>query len=265
MRDRDVRGGGGARVSRLTGRLLLLFGCLAFGLALTGFGQAASATGPTGRQEAWQAARRDFPKFLTAALKRGSDYGFLPTDVAESVALAEPIPVYSLTPPTGAGLSPDGRDLYGAVAPAGEWIFPVAVSNAYRTLFGVRLRGSGWKGSYLGNPVLAANLQGIRCAWSTNGVDRFDLLSCVNPRGFFFSVPGHTPPNLTPALPVIQPPALSLSPPSDWAAVTPAHTLLASLNAYWAQQAQEEAEAADPLGQNTKDKRPSQQPKGENR
>lgn len=185
-------------------------------------------------QKAKDAAQRDFPKFLTAALLKKADYGFKPDDTQANVSLGEPIFVYALPPEIIADLTVDGANLVSLIEPAGEWIFPVQVSNEYRTLFGVRLRGNGkeWKGSYLGNSDLAGKLQGIRLAWSAGDVDRFKLVSCVSPRAFFFISLDVPYANLTPVTMISLDSGEKMEPPSQWKEVRPAQIALEILKAY---------------------------------
>lgn len=185
--------------------------------------------GPASIAAARLAAEADFPKFIDAAWPQRAPYGFLADDARESVALAEPFCVFGLDAEAVARLHA-GETVASAVRPAGEWIFPVAAAGAWRTLFGVRPAADGWRGVYLGNPQLAAALAGLRQAWG----DDVLLLSSTDPRGFFFSVPGRGPTNLTPLTGVKVVDGGFLEAPADWrelqdlAAILPllqAHTL----------------------------------------
>jgi hypothetical protein len=117
-------------------------------------------------------------------------------------------------------------------------IYPVEVKQEYRTLFGVRLRSNNeWKGTYLGNQYLAASLQGIRKAWSSKGVDDFKLVSCTQPRSFFFIALHAKKPNLTPVTRVSVREDKYLLPPAKWDSVTEAKPVLESLKRFWKKEA----------------------------
>lgn len=179
------------------------------------------------------AANRDFPGFLTGAWSRKMDYGFKATDEQNDVSLAKPVLVYSIDEKIVGNLN-GGAGLVAAVKPIGELIYPVQVKQEYRTLFGVRLRSNNeWRGTYLGNPHLAASLQGIRKAWASKDGDGFKLVSCIQPRSFFFIALNSDKPNLTPVTRVVVGSGQYLVPPADWKVITPAETVLESLKLYW--------------------------------
>jgi len=183
------------------------------------------------------AAKRDFPRFLQAAWSRKTDYGFKAADEQNDVSLAAPIFVYGIDEEIVGKLKKE-KDLASAVEPVGEWIYPVQVNNEYRTLFGLRLKNnSEWRGVYLGNPYLAASLQGIRKAWSSKHGDDFKLVSCVQPRSFFFIALHAGKPNLTPVTRVSLGGSLHLAPPADWNSITSAGAVLESLKSFWKSQA----------------------------
>lgn len=178
------------------------------------------------------AADRDFPSFLAGAWSRKADYGFKAEDKQKDVSLGEPIVVYGIDEEIVGQLHRE-KDLVTAVKPVGEWIFPVQVKQEYRTLFGVRLRESGWKGDYLGNPYLAASFQGIRKVWASKDGDGFKLVSCVHPRSFFFIALHADKANLTPVTRVSLGSGEYLIPPPDWNSITPAGVALESLRLFW--------------------------------
>jgi hypothetical protein len=179
------------------------------------------------------AANRDFPGFLTGAWSRKMDYGFKATDEQNDVSLAEPVLVYSIDEKIVGNLN-GGAGLVAAVKPIGELIYPVQVKQEYRSLFGVRLRSNDeWRGTYLGNPYLAASLQGIRKAWTSKDGDGFKLVSCIQPRSFFFIALNSDKPNLTPVTRVSLENGKYLAPPPDWNSITPAETVLESLKRFW--------------------------------
>ena len=178
------------------------------------------------------AANRDFPGFLASAWSRKVDYGFKETDEQNDVSLAEPVLVYSIDEEIVGKLNRE-EDLAAAVKPIGELIYPVQVKQEYRSLFGVRLRGDEWRGTYLGNPYLAASLQGIRKAWASKDGDGFKLVSCVQPRSFFFIALHANKPNLTPVTRVSLGSGKYLAPPPDWNSITPAGVVLESLKSFW--------------------------------
>ncbi|MFZ0034544.1 MAG: hypothetical protein WAK60_06105 [Sedimentisphaerales bacterium] len=181
---------------------------------------------------ATSAAKRDFPRFLKAAWSRKADYGFKADDEQNDVSLAEPILVYGIDEDIVGKISGEGG-LAAAVEPVGEWIYPVQVKKEYRTLFGVRLRKSGWGGTYLGNPYLAASLQGIRKTWASKDGDGFKLVSCIQPRSFFFIALHADKPNLTPVTGVSLGEGQHFAPPTDWKAITAAGPVLESLKHFW--------------------------------
>jgi hypothetical protein len=184
-------------------------------------------------QLATVAANRDFPGFLTGAWSRKMDYGFKATDEQNDVSLAEPVLVYSIDEKIVGNLN-GVAGLVAAVKPIGELIYPVQVKQEYRSLFGVRLRSNNeWRGTYLGNPYLAASLQGIRKAWPSKDGDGFKLVSCIQPRSFFFIALNSDKPNLTPVTRVVVGSGQYLVPPADWKIVTPAETVLESLKLFW--------------------------------
>jgi len=221
------------------------FGCLFFGLLTLLFffkspasaqAPGASVLTPESIQRASDAAHEDFPNFLRAALQRPADYGFMPGDDDSNVRLASPLFIYNLAADSTNSVAADGSNLLSVIEPAGEWIFPVSVGNDdYRTLFGVRLHGQVWKAAYLGNSYLAKQIQGLRAAWRKDGIDRFKLVSCVNPRAFFFIVEDAPLPNLTPLTPLVFGPNQKLMPPSDWQEITPASISVGFLKALWSQ------------------------------
>jgi hypothetical protein len=179
------------------------------------------------------AAKRDFPKFLRSAWENKTDYGFKSSDDQNNVSLAAPIFVYGIDEEIVGKLKKE-KDLAATVEPVGELIYPVEVKQEYRTLFGVRLRSNNeWKGTYLGNPYLAASLQGIRKAWSSKGNDNFKLVSCTQPRSFFFIALHANKPNLTPVTRVSVAKDKYLLPPADWKSVTEAGPVLESLKHFW--------------------------------
>lgn len=184
-------------------------------------------------QQAKNAAQRDFPKFLDAAFEQKSGYGFLPDDTQESASLAEPVFIYDLNAEKARALTGDYSNLAAIFEPAGEWIFPVQVAGEYRTLFGVRFFGSAWKGAYLGNPYLAKSIQGIRSAWSDKGIDRFKLISCVNPRAFFFNIPSEQEANLTPVTVIALASGERVLPPEQWCDLRPASKVMHIVQSYW--------------------------------
>jgi hypothetical protein len=184
-------------------------------------------------QLATAAANRDFPGFLTGAWSRKVDYGFKATDEQNDVSLAEPVLVYSIDEKIIGNLN-GVAGLVAAVKPIGELIYPVQVKQEYRSLFGVRLRSNNeWRGTYLGNPYLAASLQGIRKAWPSKDGDGFKLVSCIQPRSFFFIALNSDKPNLTPVTRVSLENGKYLAPPPDWNSITPAETVLESLKRFW--------------------------------
>lgn|GEM_PF-3465913 len=184
-------------------------------------------------QLATAAANRDFPGFLTGAWSRKMDYGFKATDEQNDVSLAEPVLVYSIDEKIVGNLN-GVAGLVAAVKPIGELIYPVQVKQEYRSLFGVRLRSNNeWRGTYLGNPYLAASLQGIRKAWPSKDGDGFKLVSCIQPRSFFFIALNSDKPNLTPVTRVAMENGKYLAPPPDWNSITPAETVLESLKSFW--------------------------------
>jgi hypothetical protein len=182
-------------------------------------------------QLATLAANRDFPGFLKGAWPQKTDYGFKAEDEQNDVSLAEPILVYSIDEEIVGKLNRE-EDLAAAVELIGELIYPVQVKQEYRTLFGIRLRDGKWRGTYLGNPYLAASLQGIRKAWTSKDGDGFKLVSCIQPRAFFFIALHADKPNLTPVTRV----AIGeqhFAPPTDWNSITPAGGVLESLKRFW--------------------------------
>lgn len=183
-------------------------------------------------QLATSAANRDFPRFLKGAWPQKKDYGFKVEDEQNDVSLAEPIRVYSIDGEIVAKLN-RAEDLAAAVKPIGELIYPVQVKQEYRTLFGIRLRDGEWRGTYLGNPYLAASLQGIRKAWASKNGDGFKLVSCIQPRSFFFIALNTDKPNLTPVTRVAIGSGQYLVPPADWKVITPAETVLEPLKSFW--------------------------------
>ncbi len=183
-------------------------------------------------QQATVAANRSLPKFLKGAWPQKTDYGFKAEDEQNDVSLAEPILVYSIDEEIVGKLNRE-EDLASAVELIGELIYPVQVKQEYRTLFGVRLRGNEWHGAYLGNPYLAASLQGIRKAWTSKDGDRFKLVSCIQPRSFFFIALTADKPNLTPVTRVSLAGGKYLVPPPDWNSITPAGVVLESLKSFW--------------------------------
>jgi hypothetical protein len=179
------------------------------------------------------AANRDLPKFLTSAWSRKTDYGFKATDEQNDVSLASPIFVYGIDEEIVGKLKKE-KKLAAAVEPVGEVIYPVEAKGEYRTLFGVRLRSNNeWRGTYLGNPYLAASLQGIRKVWSSKNGDDFKLVSCTQPRSFFFIALHTDKPNLTPVTRVSVGEDKYLLPPADWNSVTEAGPVLESLKHFW--------------------------------
>jgi hypothetical protein len=183
-------------------------------------------------QQATVAANKSFPGFLKGAWSQKTNYGFKAEDEQNDVSLAEPILVYDIDEEIVGKLNRE-EDLASAVKLIGELIYPVQVKQEYRTLFGVRLRGDEWRGSYLGNPYLAASLQGIRKAWSSKDGDRFKLVSCIQPRSFFFIALHADKPNLTPVTRVAAGGGKYLTPPQDWKSITPAGGVLESLKNFW--------------------------------
>jgi hypothetical protein len=183
-------------------------------------------------QLATLAANRDFLRFLNGAWPQKMDYGFKAEDEQNDVSLAEPILVYSIDEEIVGKLNRE-KDLAASVKPIGELIYPVQVKQEYRTLFGVRLRDGEWRGTYMGNPYLAASLQGIRKAWASKGGDGFKLVSCIQPRSFFFIALNAGKPNLTPVTRVAVGSGKYLVPPADWKVITPAETALESLRRFW--------------------------------
>jgi hypothetical protein len=183
-------------------------------------------------QQATVAANRSFPGFLKGAWPQKTDYGFKAEDEQNDVSLAEPILVYDIDAEIVGKLNRE-EDLASAVKLIGELIYPVQVKHEYRTLFGVRLRGDEWHGAYLGNPYLAVSLHGIRKAWSSKDGDRFKLVSCIQPRSFFFIVLHADKPNLTPVTRVALGGGKYLAPPPDWNSITPAGSVLESLKNFW--------------------------------
>lgn len=184
-------------------------------------------------QQATVAANRDFPGFLKSAWPQKTDYGFKATDEQNDVSLAEPIFVYGIDEEIVGKLT-GAAGLATAVEPVGELIYPVQVKQEYRSLFGIRLRDDGeWRGAYLGNPYLAASLQGIRKAWISKNGDDFKLVSCIQPRSFFFIALNAGKPNLTPVTRVAVGNGKYLVAPADWKVVTPAETVLESLKRFW--------------------------------
>jgi hypothetical protein len=195
------------------------------------------------------AANRDFPKFLTSAWSRKTDYGFKATDEQNDVSLASPVFVYGIDDQIVGKLKKE-KELAATVKPVGELIYPVEAKGEYRTLFGVRLRSNNeWRGTYLGNPYLAASLQGIRKAWSSKGSDEFKLVSCTQPRAFFFIALHTDKPNLTPVTRVSVGEDKYLLPPADWNSVTEAGPVLESLKHFWKTEAA--AESGVPLDDST--------------
>jgi hypothetical protein len=185
------------------------------------------------------AAQRDFPKFLSAALKddQGKGYGFKPGDGPSTVSLGPPIRVYGLDSSMGDKVLKSSK-IADLVVPVGEWIFPVVAGPEYRTLFGVRLMGGEWKGAYLGNPVLARKLQDLRRAWHNKEGDSFRLVSCPDPRGFLFTVTTEKEENLTPLIKLPLGKGQVLAPPDDLRNLKKAKETLAGLAAYWKAAAQ---------------------------
>jgi hypothetical protein len=183
-------------------------------------------------QQATVVANKSFPGFLKGAWSQKTDFGFKAQDEQNDVSLAEPILVYSIDEEIVGKLNREG-DLASAVELIGELIYPVQVKQEYRTLFGVRLRGDEWHGSYLGNPYLAASLQGIRKAWTSKDGDGFKLVSCIQPRSFFFIALHADKPNLTPLTRIAVGGGQFLVPPTDWKSITPAGVVLDSLKRFW--------------------------------
>jgi hypothetical protein len=183
-------------------------------------------------QQATAAANRDFPRFLKGAWLQKIDFGFKAQDEQNDVSLAAPILVYSIDEEIVGKLNRE-EDLASAVELIGELIFPVQVKQEYRTLFGVRLHGDEWRGAYLGNPYLAASLQGIRKAWTSKDGDSFKLVSCIQPRSFFFIALHTAKPNLTPVTRVSVGKDKTLVPPADWKSVTDAKPVLEALKHFW--------------------------------
>lgn len=144
-----------------------------------------------------QAAQTDFPKFIQAAFKNKLDYGFKEDDSIDSISLAEPVCVWNLNKEYLQNIT-NIESIDQGLEPANECLFPVVINGEYRTLFAVRKKKSGWKGSYLGNPLLAKNLQDLRFFWSKDNKDLFKLVSCVFPRSFWYVLVNETTPNLTP-------------------------------------------------------------------
>lgn len=144
-----------------------------------------------------QSAQRDFPKFIQAALRNKSDYGFKEEDSIDNISLVDPVCVWNLNKEYLENIT-NIESIDQGLEPTNECLFPVVINSEYRTLFAVRKRGSIWKGSYLGNPLLAKNLQELRSFWSKDGKDLFKLVSCVFPRSFWYVLVHETTPNLTP-------------------------------------------------------------------
>jgi hypothetical protein len=178
------------------------------------------------------AANKEFPGFLAAAWSIKVDYGFKATDEQNDVSLAEPFFIYGIDEKIVGKLKRED-DLVTAVVPVGELIYPVQVKQEYRSLFGVRLQQNEWKGTYLGNPYLAASLQGIRRAWPSKNGDGFKVVSCIQPRSFFFIALNSDKPNLTPVTRVSLENGKYLAPPPDWNSITPAETVLEALKSFW--------------------------------
>lgn len=190
------------------------------------------------------AAKKEFPKFLSAAWSSKEEYGFRHEDKKESVSLAKPIRVYGIDEESAARTGPEHSAL-DVLDFVGEWIFPVQVDDQYRTLFGVRWRDGEWRGTYLGNPYLAKNLESIRRIWSFAGEDGFRLVSCVQPRSFFYTVDRAAFPNLTPMTPIALGGPNALSPPRDWRNVIASRDTIDALLQLWRQQHAEQGTMPD--------------------
>lgn len=182
-------------------------------------------------QHVKSAANRDFPSFLDAAWGQKEDYGFETADEKKNISLGQPVCVYGLDQATVETIK-NADELISNLKPVGEWIFPVCADDSYRTLYGVRLRKNEWRGSYLGNPYLAKSLQDIRKVWSKNQHDKFILVSCVQPRSFYFNATEEKL-NLTPITPITSNRCDSIQPPGDWKNITPLKVVLKSLKCFW--------------------------------
>lgn len=187
------------------------------------------------RDQAIEAAERDFPRFRDAALMSGEEYGFHPEDSRETVSLAEPVFVYHLDADAAKDLEDDFSNFSQILQPAGEWMFPVQVNGQYRTIFALRPRGDGWRGVYLGNSQLALLLQELRSVWPGTGEDRFMLISCVDPRGFFFVALDAPEPNLTPLTRMQATSGRKLDLPENLDEVFPIETTMQFLRDLWAE------------------------------
>lgn len=194
-----------------------------------GDGTESDALPPLPRSDPRVDAEAALPAFLDAAWKLRSDYGFADDDPRSAVTLGQPFEVFSLDQELAARVEA-GATLVQALQPAGEWIFPVQVHGQTRTLFGLRPSGDHWRGVYLGNPVLASALEQICAAHA----DRSPLLlSSLEPRAFFFTVPQSAPQNLTPITDLTLVGGAALSAPGDWRQLQPASEVLAHLETQW--------------------------------
>jgi len=193
------------------------------------------AAEPTESKLAQQAAERDLPRFLKAAWEMKADFGFQPDDKSEEVKLAKPMRVYGIDEDIVRNMK-DGSSLAEVLAP-GNWIFPVEVNGAYRTIFLVGLRNGHWKGfSLAGEPAFAQTLRRLRQSWSDQGQDSFRLVSCDDPRSWFFIVTSVNVPNLTPltSLAWVSPSEQkALAPPANLSSWLPAAKVISELKLFW--------------------------------
>ena len=169
----------------------------------------------------FQAGQRDFSKFWPAS--------------GGEAKLDRPIRVYGLDK-DAIQKSADGDDFSRALIP-GNWVIPVEVNGKYKALFSVKADNGGYKGFSLqasSETRFYERLQKLRQIWSDSNGDNFKLISCDDPKAYFYTVTTISEPNLTPLTG-----GFTLNdkmwfiPPENLASPAPAVETIAELKEFW--------------------------------
>lgn len=194
-----------------------------------------------------EAARKSLPGFLKPAFENKANLGFKPEDQIASVTLGAALRPWRFDSEVVEGMKP-GQDLYDAVQPIEEWLFPVMVGREYRTLLFVRQAGGEWRGAFLGNFFLAGRFHDLREAWSGEKGAPFRVVSSISPRGYFFTVKGQPHSNLTPLTRIVLQREETLARGSSLRDLYKLEDILPALRGFWREEENSKVKGGIPFG-----------------
>lgn len=173
-----------------------LWFCGAFLLALAS--SMASETVPSEVVEAAENGLQPFLQWIPA--ESVESYGFRPGDCLENARLGKPFRLHTITPTALRSYIP-GAPVDSILSQTEIWYFPIILNGQAKAVLVVDKMGGHWKAVALGYAGLAGELASIREQWPESEGYNPMLVVVFQAKQFFFTLPEHDSPNLTPIVP----------------------------------------------------------------